>query len=75
MFHVVHLCEWLTLSHVSKEGNKRKRKKIKKNCGEDMWHVGEESRKVGRKLPHLDNSVDMGEKEENPNKRRRKKRK
>ena len=42
MSHVVHLCEWLTLSHVSKEGNKRKRKKIKKikkNCGEDMWHV------------------------------------
>ena len=26
MSHVVHLCEWLTLSHVSKEGNKGKRK-------------------------------------------------
>ena len=35
MIHVVHLCEWLTFSHVSKEENKRKIKKIKKNCGED----------------------------------------
>ena len=35
--HVVHLCEWLTLSQVSKEGNKWKRKKsrkiVKKTCG------------------------------------------
>ena len=38
MSHVVHLCEWLTLTHVSKEGNKRKRKKIKKKCGDDKWH-------------------------------------
>ena len=30
MSHVVHLCEWLTLSHVSKDGNKRKRKKSRK---------------------------------------------
>ena len=48
MSHVMHLCEWLTLNHVSKEGNKRKRKnikKIKKDCGEDMWHVG---MRVGR---------------------------
>ena len=36
---------------------------------------GEESRKVGRMLPHLENTVDKGEKEENPNKRRRGKRK
>ena len=28
MSHVVHLCEWITLSHVSKERNKGK--KIKK---------------------------------------------
>ena len=65
MSHVVHLCEWLILSHVSKERNKRKIKKIKKikkNCGEDMWHVGDESRKVGRKLLHLDYLVDKGKK-------------
>ena len=30
MSHVVHLCEWLTLSYVSKNGNKRKRKKSRK---------------------------------------------
>ena len=35
MSHVVHLCEWLTLSHVSKEGNKEKRK-IKK-LREKWW--------------------------------------
>ena len=29
MSHMVHLCEWFTLSHVSKERNKGKRK-IKK---------------------------------------------
>ena len=28
--HVVHLCEWFTLSHVSKEGNKKKIKKLRK---------------------------------------------
>ena len=34
----MHLCEWLTLSHVSKEGKKEKKiKKIKKNCGDDKW--------------------------------------
>ena len=32
---------------------------------------GDESRKVGRKLPHLDYSVDKGKKEEKPNKRKR----
>ena len=51
MSHVVHLCEWLTLSHVSKEGNKRKRKKIKKikkNGGDDKW-----LRKVGESFPNF----------------------
>ena len=32
---------------------------------------GDESRKVGRKRPHLDYSVDKGKKEENPNKSKR----
>ena len=52
MSHVVHLCEWLTLSHVSKEGNKKKRKKIKKIkkiCGDDKWL----RMKVGGSFPHF----------------------
>ena len=47
--HVVHLCEWLTLSQVSSGGNKGRGKKIKENGGDDMWHV-EES---GGKFPPL----------------------
>ena len=48
--------------------------KIKKNCGDDMWHVGDNSRKVGRKLPHLDYWVDKGKKiKEKLNKRKREK--
>ena len=49
MSHVVHLCEWLILSHVSKEGNKRKIKKIKEKCEDDMWQW----RKVGGSFPHF----------------------
>ena len=36
MSHVVHLCEWLTLSQVSSEGKRRKmkiRKNKEKKCG------------------------------------------
>ena len=51
MIHVVHLCEWLTLIDVSKEGNKRKIKKIKKNYGEDMWHMGRRVRRWGGSFP------------------------
>ena len=54
MFHVVYLCEWITLSQVSKEGNKWKRKKsrkfVKKTCG--MEKSG------GSFLHFLNNSVD-----------------
>ena len=46
MIHVVHLCEWLTMSHVSKEGNKRKRKKYE----DDKW----QRRKVVGSFPHFD---------------------
>ena len=34
---------------------------------------GDESTKVGRKLPHLDYWMDKGKNEENPNKRKREK--
>ena len=51
MSHVVHLCEWLTLSHVSKEGNKGKiNQEIKrKNGSDDKWQW----KKVGGSFPHF----------------------
>ena len=58
MSHVVHLCERLTLSHVSNEeimGKIKKPRKIKKNCGNDMWHGGG---KWGEVSPTLIKSVE-----------------
>ena len=55
MCHVVHLCERLTSSHVSNEeimGKEKKSRKIKKNCGDDMWHGG--GKWAGGSFPHFD---------------------
>ena len=76
MSHVVHLCEWLTLSQVS-SGEKKKEKKIKKikkimemKCG--MWRKEVE---VSLTLINSCRRTKKGEREEkNKEKRKRKKR-
>ena len=59
--NVVHLCEWLTWSHVSNEEimGKEKSRKIKENCGDIMWHGGGKlggggGGGGGRSFPHFD---------------------
>ena len=46
MSHVLHLCEWLTLSHVSKEGNKKK-KKIDEKMREKGKMENEKKNEIG----------------------------
>ena len=55
MSHVVHLCERLTLSHVLNEEIMRKEKsrKIKENCGDNMWHGGGKEGEVSPTLINL----------------------
>ena len=67
--HVVHLCELFILNHVS--NGKLWEKKIHENKEKNV-RVTSGKGEGGGKFPHLDNFMDKGEKEEHPNKRRRK---
>ena len=64
------------MAHIEPSGkwrNKLESKIRKENKLRKLWRLHIAKEESGGKFLHLDNSVDKGEKEENPNKRRRKK--
>ena len=63
------LCEWITLSHVSKEGNKRKRKKIKKNKEKNVEMTSGMEESEGKFPPLLVKSGGIRTKREEEKKR------